>query len=45
MDVLQILTLSLHAYVNCVYQVAIFDGHDLVVQIHKNDVFGIVLDA
>ena len=45
MYVLQKFTLSLHAYVDCVYQVAVFDGHDLMVQIHKNDLFGIVLDA
>lgn len=45
MYVLQKLTLSLHADVDCVYQVAVFDGHDLMVQIHKNDLFGIVLDA
>lgn len=45
MYVIQKFTLSLHTYINCIYQVAIFDCHDLIIQIHENDLFSIVLDA
>lgn len=44
-NVLQDLSIIFDAEVDCVYEISIFDGHDLVIEIHKDDVFSVVLNA
>lgn len=44
-DVFQYFAFLIDTDVDCINQIAIFDGHDLVLEIHKYDVFGVVLDA
>lgn len=45
MQVLEDFSIFFDSEVDSVDKVAILDGHDLVVEVHKDDLFGIVLNA
>lgn len=45
MQVFKDLSIFLDCKIDCIYQVSIFDSHDLMIQVHEDDVLGIVLNA
>lgn len=45
MNIFQNLTLLVHTHIDSINQVAILDSHDLVIEVHKDDISGIVLNA
>lgn len=45
MNVLKKLTLSFHTHIHSVYQITILNSHDLVIEVHENNFFGVVLNA
>lgn len=45
MDVLQDLSLLIDTNVDCVDEIAILDSHDLVLEVHEDDLFRVILDT